>query len=106
MNLKKIFSLQLLALVVVLSFIDPAFSQGKGGKRKVSSGVIGWVSQDFKSIAINTVEHPIVVTPQTKIFDAKGNRLEAGELRRGLSIVVESVRNRDGSAEKRIIIKR
>jgi hypothetical protein len=105
MNLKKVFFIKLLVLLIAFSFIGPAFSQGRGGKRIVYAGVIDWVSQDFKSIAINKVEHRIAIAPQTKVLDEWGNTLKASDLRKGLSVVVESVRNPDGSTEKRIIIR-
>jgi hypothetical protein len=106
MNLKKVFFIKLLVLLIAFSFIGPAFSQGRGGKRIVYAGVIDWVSQDFKSIAINKVEHRIAISPQTKVLDENGNKLKASDLRKGLNVVVESVRNPDGSKEKRILIKK
>jgi hypothetical protein len=105
MNLKKVFFVKLLILMLALSLIVPALSQGGSGKRKVASGVIDWVSQDFKSIALNTVEHRIVIPPETKVLDAYGNSLKVTDLRRGLNVVIESVRNPDGSTEKRILIR-
>jgi len=105
MNLKKVFFIKLLVLLIAFLFVGPAFSQGRGGKRIVYAGVIDWVSQDFKYIAINKVEHRIAIAPQTKVLDERGNSLKVSDLRKGLSVVVESVRNPDGSTEKRIIIR-
>jgi hypothetical protein len=104
MNLKRLFFVKLLVLILVLSFIGPAFSQGRDGKRIVYAGTIEWVSRDFKYISIN--EHKVSITPQTKVLDDRGNPLDMRELRRGRHVVVELIRNPSGSAEKRIIIKK
>lgn len=106
MNLKKFFFVKLLVLILALSLIGPGLSQGRDDKRKVYSGVIDWVSQDFTSIALNTVEHRIAIPPETKVLDAYGNRLKVTDLRRGLNVVIELARNPDGSTEKRILIKK
>jgi hypothetical protein len=104
MNLKRLFFLKLLVLILVFSFIGPAFSQSKQGKTRIHAGVIESVSRDFKYISIN--EHKVLITPQTKVLDEKGNSLDIRELRRGRHVVVELIRNPSGSAEKRIIIKK
>jgi hypothetical protein len=104
MNFKKVFFVQLLALVLTLSFIGPAFSQGRPSKRVVRAGVIEWVSRDFKYIGID--EGKVLITPQTKVFDAYGNPLGISALERGRHVVVELIRNPDGSTEKRIIIRK
>jgi hypothetical protein len=104
MNLKKVFFVKLLVLILVLSFTGPAFTQGKPSKRVVRAGAIEWVSRDFKYIGIN--EGKVLITPQTKVLDEKGNSLDIRELRRGRHVVVELILNSSGSAEKRIIIKK
>lgn len=104
MNLKRLFLVKLLVLILALSFIGPAFSQGKQGKTRIYAGAIEWVSRDFKYISIN--EHKVLITPQTKVLDEKGNSLNITDLKRGQNVVVELIRNPDGSTEKRIIIKK
>lgn len=104
MNLKRVFFVKLLVLMLALSSIGPAFSQGKQGKTIVRAGEIEWVSRDFKYIGIN--EGKVLITPQTKVFDERGNSLNIRDLRQGRYVVVEMIRNPDGSTEKRIIIKK
>jgi hypothetical protein len=104
MNFKRLFIVKLLVLILVFSFTGPAFSQGKQGRTRIHAGVIEWVSRDFKYISIN--EHKVLITPQTKVLDEWGNNLNVNELRRGRAVVVELIRNSNGSAEKRIIIKK
>ena len=106
MNLKKVFLIKLLILVIALSLIGPVSSQGQTNKTIMYTGVIQMVTRDFKYIALNTVEHNIPITPQTKVFDERGNSLKVNDLRRGLNIAVEMIRNPDGSTEKRIIVKK
>jgi hypothetical protein len=106
MSPKKVFWVELLVLMLTLSLISPAFSQGGPDRRIANAGVIVWVSWDLKYIAINTSEHKILITPQTKVLDEQGNSLRVSDLRRGLRIVIEVVRISDGSMEKRIIIKK
>ncbi len=105
MNLKKVFFIKLLVLLIVFLFIAPAFSQGNQSKTIMYAGVIQWVSSDFKYIAIPSAERSILIPPETKVFDEQGNILKISDLRRGLHIVVEFIKNPDGSTEKRIIIK-
>jgi hypothetical protein len=104
MNPRKVFWVELLVVIWVLSFVGPAFSQARPGKTIAHAGVIEWVSRDFKYIGIN--ERKILITPQTKILDDLGNSLRTAELRRGRTVMVEMVRMPGGSVEKRIIIKK
>jgi hypothetical protein len=104
MNLKKVFWVELLVVILALSFVGPAFSQARPGKTIAHAGVIEWVSKDLKYIGIN--ERKVLITPQTKVLDDQGNSLKVTELRRGRIVVVEMVRISNGSVEKRIIIKR
>jgi hypothetical protein len=104
MDMKKIFWVELLALVLTLSFIGPAFSQSGPNRVIAHAGAIEWVSNDFKLIYIN--ERKVLISPQTKILDDQGNSLKVTELRRGRRVVVELVRISDGSMEKRVIIKK
>jgi hypothetical protein len=104
MNLKKIFFVKVLVLLLILSFVGPALSQSKQGKTKIYSGVIEWVSGDFKYMSVD--EHKVLITPGTKVLDELGHRLTIYDLRRGLKVVVEMIRHSDGSTEKRIVIKR
>jgi hypothetical protein len=103
MNLKGVFWVKLfvLLLILILSSIGSAFSQGK---RVVRAGEIEWVSRDFKYIGIN--EGKVKITPQTKIVDSQGNSLKVSELKPGRHVTVELIRNADGSWEKRIVIRR
>ena len=103
MNFKGVFWVKLfvLILILILSSIGSAFSQGK---RVVRSGEIEWVSPDFKYIGIN--EGKVLIKPQTKVVDGEGNSLKISELKPGRHVTVELIRNPDGSWEKRIVIRR
>jgi hypothetical protein len=103
MNVRKLFGVELLIVILALSFVGPAFSQGRPSKTIAHAGVIEWVSKDFKFIGIN--ERKVLISPQSKILDDQGNSLKVTELRRGRRVVVEMVRMPGGSVEKRIIIK-
>jgi hypothetical protein len=105
MSLKKVFWVELLIVILTLSFVGPAFSQGRPSKTIAHAGVIEWVSQDYKYITIPSVESKIFLPPTTKVLDEKGNSLKLTDLRRGLRIVIEVTRNPDGSQQRTIIIK-
>jgi hypothetical protein len=103
MDLKKLFVVKLLVLMLTLSLIGPAFSQGSG-KPRPYTGVIEWVSKDFKYIGID--ERKILITPETKVVDAEGKMLKTSDLKPGRTVVIESIRTPGGSTERRITIKK
>lgn len=104
MNVRKMFWVELLVVLLALSFVGPAFSQGRPSKTIAHTGVIEWVSRDFKYIGIN--EGKVSIPPETKIVDKQGNILSVRDLKRGRFVLVEIIRNPDGSRGKRVIIKR
>lgn len=105
MNVRKMFWIELLVVILALSFVGPAFSQGRPTKVIAHAGVIEWVSQDYKYITIPSIESKIFLPPTTKVLDEQGNSLKLTDLRRGLRIVIEVTRNPDGSQQRTIIIK-
>ncbi len=104
MDLKKVFWVELLIVILALSFVGPAFSQKKPGKTVAHAGKIEWVSRDFKYIGIS--EHKVSILPGTKIVDKQGNPLTVGDLKPGRVVVVEIMQSSGGSHEKRIVIRK
>jgi len=108
MNFRKVFFIKFLILFMILSFLPPTFAQVKRGKTVVGSGVIELVSRDRKLNAdyIMINERKILVPSDTKIVDEWGNALTLRDLRPGLKVVVEAMRNSAGSYERKITVKK
>jgi hypothetical protein len=68
------------------------------------SGVIESIPAGFKFIVINEVR--IYISPETKIFDEKGNILMIDELKSRFNVTIEAVRSKDGFFAKKIVLKK
>jgi hypothetical protein len=101
---KKIFFVAFFVFMLTQSLVGPAFSQGREDKKKIYCRKIEWVSRDFRYIGIN--ERRVLIPPGIKVFDQKGNILDIRDLKSGRSAVLEKIRNKDGSIEERIVIKK
>jgi hypothetical protein len=108
MKIRKSLFILILTGALTLSFLSPAFSQVKPGKNILASGMIELVSHDRKlktdTIMIN--ERVISIPPDTKIVDEWGNPLTIRDLKPGLTVVVQGIRNSGGSYERKIIVKK
>jgi len=104
MQLKKVFLLQFVLLVVTLFLVSSGFSQGK--KEGVFSffGSIDSIPESLKFIVVN--EQRVYITSNTKIVDEKNNLLKINELKRGLSVKVEGIRKTEGIYADKITVIR
>ena len=90
--------------IFILVISIPGFSQVKKDEIISFSGTIKSISKDLKSIVI-TNDVNILIVPNTKITDEKGNVLKAGDLKVGLYVVVETVQDAGVFVARKITIK-
>jgi hypothetical protein len=104
MQLKKVFLLQFVLLVVTLFLVSSGFSQGK--KEGVFSffGSIDSIPESRRFIVVN--EQRVYVTSNTKIVDENNNQLKMNQLKRGLSVRVEGIRKPEGIYPDKITVIR
>lgn len=104
MNSQKVFLVLTMLLIFFLLIPSPSFSQIKKDEVISFSGTIKSVSKDLKSIVI-TNDVNILISPNTKITDEKGNVLKAGNLKAGLYVVAETVQDAGGFLARKIMIQ-
>jgi hypothetical protein len=90
--------------VFILVISTSGFSQVKKEEIISFSGTIKNISKDLKSIVI-TNDVNILIVPNTKITNEKGNVLKAGDLKVGLYVVVETVQDAGVFVARKITIK-
>ncbi len=103
MQFRKILSVELALLSLILLLTNSASSQVKGEERISFSGVIDSISKDLKFIVVN--EAKILLSPTTQIMDEKGNLRKIDYLRVKRYVTIEGIRNADGIIVKRIMVK-
>jgi hypothetical protein len=104
MNLRRDLLAYSIILIMLLMILTPSFSQVKKDEIISFSGTIKNISKDLKSIVI-TNDVNILISPNTKIMDEKGNVLKAGDLKAGLYVAAEAVQDAGGFVARKIIIK-
>ena len=104
MNFQKGFLVQSILLMATLFLIiTPSFPQVKKGEMVSHSGTIKSISKDLRIVIVNDVN--VLISPETKIFDEKGNTLKVNNLKPKLYVIVEGVENADGIFANKIVIK-
>jgi len=103
MNLRRCLVIPFVTLSVLFVLFVPGFSQAKEDKPVSFSGVIEGVHEGFKYIVIN--ERRVVVSPETRILDERGNILNVNALKPRLNVTIEAIRMSDRLMAKKIVIK-
>jgi hypothetical protein len=103
MNSQRVFLVPAILLIVILLILTSSFSQVKKGEMVSHSGTIKSISKDLRIVVVNDVN--VLISPETKIFDEKGNTLKIDKLKPKLYVVVEGFENTDGILAKKIVIK-
>lgn len=104
MGLQNSLLIRSAVFVLILAIHTSGFSQVKKDEIISFSGTIKSISKDLKSIVI-TNDVNILIFPNTKITNEKGNALKAGDLKVGLYVVVETVQDAGVFVARKITIK-
>ena len=104
MKTKKVSFAILLIFLFILLEVNFGFSQAKKEEIIVYGGIIKSISKDYKSILVYSQD--VLISPNTRIFNEKGNPLRIDDLRLELYVVVEGVESPKGLLAKKITVKK
>ena len=95
--------MKLVLLSVTLLIFSPSFSQPIKEEILTFPGIIESIDGNLKFIVVNEVQ--IMISPDTKIVDEKGNTLSLKDLKPKLHVTIEALRNFDRFSAKKIVVK-
>ena len=102
MRLEKALLINFTIFLLSLLIISTSFSQVKKGEIIPFTGTIKIISYNF--IVVNEIN--IAISSETRIYDEKGNTLKLHDLKSGLYVAVDTIRNLDGFLAKKIVVKK
>jgi hypothetical protein len=104
MKLRKLVFIQFVISILTLLILSPGFSQVKKEGTLSFSGTIDHIPADFKSIVVN--EGRILISPDTRIVDEKGNQLKIEDLKIGDYVIIIALKKSNGVFAQKIAIKK
>ncbi len=103
MAFKKILMISILISMVMLTTINSPCAQAGSEKIFSFSGYVEQLSPDLRYIVVN--EAKILLLSNTLIVNAKSETLIPVDLKRGLYVTIEAIRNPNGISAKKITIQ-
>jgi hypothetical protein len=102
MRINKVIIAVFFIAFVVFPNWNVGFAQVEKGESFFYSGIIQAIPGDFKSIIVN--KKSFFLTGDAKIVDQKGNRLGIHELKPGVDVAIDAIREPAGFVIKKVVI--